>query len=72
MTDQTYNGWKNYETWNVALHIGNQESWYRIACECTGYLQWLRNVADGETIDGVNLFGPNLDVAALDDMILEM
>ena len=30
-TDKTYNGWKNYETWNVALWIdneqGSQEYW---------------------------------------------
>ncbi|MGH8235391.1 MAG: DUF7249 family protein [Steroidobacteraceae bacterium] len=25
MTDQTYNGWKNYETWNVALWIDNEQ-----------------------------------------------
>ncbi len=24
--DKTYNGWTNYETWNVALWIGNEES----------------------------------------------
>ncbi len=25
MTDKTYNGWTNYETWNVALWIGNEQ-----------------------------------------------
>jgi len=29
MSDKTYNGWTNYETWNVALHIGNEEYSYR-------------------------------------------
>lgn len=26
--DRTYNGWTNYETWNVALWIGNEQGSY--------------------------------------------
>lgn len=26
----TYNGYKNYETWNVSLWLGNDESYYNI------------------------------------------
>jgi hypothetical protein len=28
-TQEKYNGWKNYETWNVALWFGNEEHLYR-------------------------------------------
>ena len=28
MTDTTYNGWTNYETWNVALWIDNEQGTY--------------------------------------------
>ena len=31
LTDTTYNGWTNYETWNVALWLGNDETMYNFA-----------------------------------------
>ena len=29
----SYNGWSNYETWCVALWLGNDEGSYHTACE---------------------------------------
>jgi hypothetical protein len=29
MSDTTYNGWTNYETWNVNLCLDNEEPMYR-------------------------------------------
>ena len=72
MTNKTYNGWKNYETWNVARWIQDDPGWYAIACEVTDYKMWLRNICEGTTLDGVNLFGKELDVLALDEMILDL
>lgn len=33
MTTSTYNGWTNWETWNVALWIDNEEPLYRAKVE---------------------------------------
>ena len=33
-TDQTYNGYTNYETWNVSLWIGNDQSSQEYWQEC--------------------------------------
>lgn len=33
METKTYNGWTNYETWNVALWLGNDEGTYNLVRE---------------------------------------
>ena len=76
--DKTYNGWKNYETWNVALWIGNDEGLYNVAKQCRDYAEFREQMEGiyGDTIafgtpDGVAWNDSGLDVQALDEMITE-
>ena len=45
MNDSTYNGWTNYETWNAALWLGNDEGLYSIAALWLGNDEGLYSIA---------------------------
>ena len=76
--DQTYNGWANYETWNVALWIGNDEFLYNVARRCSDYKRFAQRVSTDDygyefkTPDGVSFNDPKLDIEELNEMIDEM
>ena len=40
-TPEKYNGWKDWTTWNVALWIRNDLTYYGIAKECRDYMDFL-------------------------------
>lgn len=75
-----YNGWRNRQTWNVALWVGNDPGLYAMADEYAnrggritwrGFVKWAG--LDGErTPDGVAYDGTRLDCAALSDVLREM
>jgi hypothetical protein len=42
----TYNGFKNYETWNVVLWINNDEGLYNLARQCSCYDEFVDCMKD--------------------------
>lgn len=77
---QTYNGWKNYETWNVALWIGNDEGLHATAIESGTYKHFANYMKEYsnefnrpcETPDGVRWDDPCLDTDSLNQLIKEI
>ena len=73
--DTTYNGWTNYETWNVALWLGNDEGMYSLARRKNSYdelIPTLEAFYGQITPDGVRWMDPSVNTVELDEMITEM
>ena len=80
MSAQTYNGWANYETWNVTLWIGNEESIYRqvLGLVNSKVTQWfdvagiLSTLFGDKTPDGVAWNDPTIDADRMNEYLAEM
>ena len=77
LTDTTYNGWTNYETWNVALRIGNDEGLYHLAREAKDYRTFVDcleacSFNHAATRDGVKWNDPKINVIEMDQMFDEL
>jgi hypothetical protein len=74
LTDTEYNGWTNYETWNVALWIGNDEGLYDIARRCDDYQDFVDSTEDfiTETPDGVSFTSDKLNWIELNEVIADL
>jgi hypothetical protein len=73
-----YQGWANYETWNVALIINNEYKLYLSACDfmklykgAMPYKDWVEHAGlkDKKTIDSVAYISDTLSYAELNQMM---
>jgi hypothetical protein len=74
--DISYNGWENYETWNVALWINNDEGLYHLAMEAGNYEDFvdaLEAVSFNakSTPDGVSYRDPKVNVVQLNSDVFD-
>ena len=85
MNNNTYQGWYNYHTWNVALFINNEYRLYKAACSYVSYqtelgldisyeefTRYFKDQLGDVTPDGVSWSDPTLDTDELTEMLQEL
>ena len=72
---ETYNGWANWATWNVALWLQNDYALYSVARRYDSYdrlIPRLEYEFGQMTPDGARWMDPTIDTDALDEMLADL
>ena len=80
MSAQTYNGWANYETWNVVLWIGNDWNLYQLALDVVRdggtYVDLINairiNCGATKTPDDVEYNSAKIDLRAVNEFLADL
>ena len=71
---ETFNGWANYETWNISLWINNNQFLYNLAMEQGSYQDFVDYVSEfyPETPDGVKFNDPLVNVIQINSDVFDL
>jgi len=72
--DTSYNGWENYETWNIALWINNTEGLYHLAQECGNYedtVDALKELGVYKTPDGTRYDSSKINRVEINNLVYD-
>ena len=72
---ETYNGWANWATWNVALWLQNDYALYSVARRYDSYdrlIPRLESQFGQMTPDGARWMDGTIDTTALDEMLADL
>ena len=70
-----YNGWANYETWNVALWLQNDETMYNVAKHYSTFdslIPRLEYRFGQMTPDSVRWMDPRINTDEIDEMLKDL
>ena len=73
--DISYNGWQNYETWNVALWLQNDKNLYYLCRDMGNYVDTIDLLNDDgivATPDGVRYDDPKVNVIQINSELFDL